>query len=338
MAACLCSVSLCLISPCAANQDVSPSEVDVLPDEADVLPSAADLLPSEAADAWSDYRDLVEGDGIVISESQSIDHNGKLQEHTFQYRWRSGEASLQTDAEDLVRDRANVAFVRNPDYAFQVAQSAAADDWTIAEFTQDGQGTQLTKLSFLLRPASNPALAGLLVDNTLLPEAIEEKWLRISSVNELEEEGVRLVELTLEQGSVAAPRMFGVQGGTLTLAPHFSWMITSAHLRLKSGESLGTLICQNEYGSGPLPVVINRVQRDTSWDLPDGTKSHTVVESEFSWGEEHPTDADFRLTAYGLPEPVSENGFGRRAWLILLNIAVVLIIAVLIRVASRRKP
>jgi hypothetical protein len=303
---------------------------------AGTTPASSAEIPRAALEAWASYRTNLAKRGFVIEQSGTT--NGKPAGSTV-YRWSAAGASLQTDNKALAK-RGLVAYVRNPDYAFQVTKDSDAS-WVLKDLllgASDAENPTIPEL--LTRDAAMPGLWGLLVESVLLPDAIEDGLISVESTLEKSDLGTTLVEITI-RGDSRQQVGFSVDRGTVTLAPKFSWMIKEARLDLVTDKGRkGTLACERTYTSDSSKIFISqsmtsntplliREQGTLTWE---GGKPITH-DLTFDWKEEVPQDSQFRLTHYGLSEPAVLSGrWTRRVFLIAMYVAaIILAVALLLR-------
>jgi hypothetical protein len=308
-----------------------------------------DAIPQAAFDAWARYRDAIVTRGVTIEKKMVLNER---KSSTDIYRWSAGGASLQTDFQQLVNNRGDVVgFVRNPDYAFHVAKEEPSA-WSMQNLMIGEVDFKSPKspLAILLSDAGMPALFGLLMYDVLLPEALNEGRIEVTSVREVKEDGVRSVEVKIGRGPNPGGRS-SVKGGILTLAPDYAWMITKARLELAADgngqEITGAWECDNTYSvdvssvfgretpagsTSVVPAIIQSSRLVTAWDSMDAVRQDLA----FTWKSEVPRESDFRLASYGLREPATlDEQWTRRAILMVLTILV--IIACLVGILRRRQ-
>ena len=261
-------------------------------------------IPAAAFKAWAYYRSSLAQRGFVIEQRGT--QNGE--EHLVVYRWSSSGGSLETDLQ-AVADGGLVAFVRNRDYAFQVAKDGNRP-WALRELLLETVDikTPKSKVALLTRDEAMPAFWGLTVDSVLLPDAIDDGLITVESVRETYHQGMRTFEVTI-RGDPKRQFGFQVHRGTLKLAPDYLWMITEARLELASDKgNKGTSLSERRYTTDisnftsetmlTVPAVISEMRTTETWE----TMEPVVQELQLHWKLEVPQESEFRLGHYGLSE------------------------------------
>jgi hypothetical protein len=294
-------------------------------------PAIGDTLPQTAFNAWREYHEMIDERGVKIETRDTLD--GKLYANNV-YRWNADGASFESDMEAFAKNGLT-AFVRNPRYAFRVAKEGDSS-WVQQELILEAidAKTLTTVIAFLTRETAQPALRGLLVYSTLLPDAIEAGSLSIESVRELNEVPAA-IEVKIRGHADRDPRITVVRG-TLKLAPNFMWMITEAHLELDNCQGgTGTMDSQLTYTTdtsstafSDLPALLTRTKSHQKWVTPKPISN--LYESELRWKRDAPSRSDFRLTRYSLPEPpgFEEKPYRPSALVVVGGIALLVIGAV----------
>jgi hypothetical protein len=114
-------------------------------------------------------------------------------------------------------------------------------------------------------------------------------------------------------------------------------------LNEKTLAGVGTEKISNELKEAPGPVpLLNKAHSVEEWTLTDGKKMtiRSDIEFKVSRPAREPADEEFRLTAFGLPEPVGiampKRPTPRYVWF-LIAAAGLGVLAVLFRVLARRR-
>ncbi|MEX2315951.1 MAG: hypothetical protein WD669_02295 [Pirellulales bacterium] len=289
-----------------------------------------DTIPQAAFDAWHNYRSSLAKQGVVIEEKTTF--NGKANS-TSVYRWNSANASVETDLKGIA-EGGPASVVRNPQYAFKVVKQGG-DLWSLRDLKLEAIDTSnpQTPIAMLTRDLSMPLLRGLLVENLLLPEALEDGSITVESVREINEP-IPAVEVTIRGNSERHPR-FSVRRGTLRLVPDYSWMITEAKFDLvnKEGQK-GILVSKLDYSRefaswlpSNIPAVVSHTRIEVKWDNPN----RYTHEANLIWKPEVPKSSDFRLSHYNLREPEGfEEPHWRPSMLFLVGASILIVFAVIV--------
>jgi len=297
-------------------------------------------VPQEATDAWSSYRNAIDSRGVVIKKT--VTEVG-TRPWTELYRWSSAGESLETDMEYVLpKGASTIASVVNHKYSFEVNQSGGSN-WALRDLRMEKFDYKAPPNAFasFLGPDSQPALWGLQVGDSVLPDAITDGLITVESMEETNKDGLRIVELKIK-GDLTKNPYFRVARGILRLAPDFGWMIVEQRVELLAKDgSKGTIVCENSYSNDPADLFasddsnpqlraskafIKHSRHTLSWDV---LKRDYIREIDFEWQADRPQESDFTLTHYGLKEPMDVgDSWSRRVFLIAICTAVIVIAAV----------
>jgi len=235
----------------------------------------------------------------------------------------------------------STAEAMNTDYQFKIRH--AGDQWLLSDLGWDPEPElypstpdrqDLGKRTAFVRALKYPC-RGLIIWNTWIPFMVGSKGFTIINVEKVDESGKVLrvyFELTTNDSNVP------IRDGTIEFDTKRSWapLIVSANAEWQGGMEKGTIEVKNEYRSGTDSIPSINRQITTVLATMSGKKTsdyQLIWETETDLKRMEAQDpAMFRLSAYGLPEPVrvSEN---RNSTFLLINILVIvcLCLAVLFR-------
>ena len=219
----------------------------------------------------------------------------------------------------------------NSTYFFSLGRDSEDADWRVDHLEWITQGTAVGGLEDLALPPKNPVTSraesqtvwhlatgtvcqGLWLDHIWFPSMIESPDFVLQSVEKVEFEGEALVRVQFAY-LPEEPLLARVRGGFVILDPERYWLIREARTGGDWGEgSIGEIVIKNEFDTSldalPLPA-----HRQTHWigTTEEGEPVHNVIEMWFdSWKRSSGDESDYRLSAFGLPEPQPPKRWPRR--------------------------
>jgi hypothetical protein len=210
----------------------------------------------------------------------------------------------------------------NSAYSFRLVRDAEDADWRVHRLEWLSQDVRPHSLEELEVPPKNPVVTnaedqtvwhsqmrtlcqGLMLSGIWFPSMIESPDFVLLSVDNVESEGEPLLRVQFDYVP-DDPFLTRVRGGFVLLDPNRYWLIRGARTKGDWGEgSVGEIIISVEFDSSldelPLPV-----HRQEHWIgiTEEGESVHNLSDMWFEgWKRSSENEADFRLTAFGLPEP-----------------------------------
>ncbi|MBI3838366.1 MAG: hypothetical protein HY288_10600 [Planctomycetia bacterium] len=216
----------------------------------------------------------------------------------------------------------------NSDYSFRIERVRADRPWIVAYV---GRDPSRVKAKF---EGDADALARicLQVGDMWLPELMKARGFEIKDVVAVDRGGSRFVNLDFRYSPSPESSSF-IRGGSIVLDTANNWAIREYTLQTVSGSrnEPGQMHVDVEYDSDAGgELVLKRVQE----------RVPSEPAREFHWLHEYETyqhraipDADFRLSAYGLPELGEPPGLSRgRLWALFIVLGIIcFIVAVILR-------
>jgi hypothetical protein len=305
---------------------------------------------AESIGSWKAYRtwaNNLQGTVMVILTKGST----TLNHDRFEYH-HNANCSLvlqQSLLKPQAKERAGIGQIRafNALYALTLERKSTDRPWVLTglERRQEGNTGQIVKDT--KKGAS--ALATLLItwpDD--LEELVQQPTFRVLSVSYVQYSGVEMARVDFENAHAIMPErgkpFVPVQSGTLLLDPNRSWCLRSAEFKCKYSDSVSTVRVETEVsdsqGKFPIPK-----RRQTTIDI-DNLENHghhvEKIVSDFvlSSPSQLPSDADFMLSAFGLPEPYGATQIheARGQWFLwaAMGGAACIVIGVIIRWRQRK--
>ncbi len=260
-------------------------------------------LPAAVVDAWKQYQQFAVG--LSGSYTYRSGFDGKITTHELCELkcGRHGTVFTSRPASNKGRLRASGHTDR---YSYELKQDAEFPQWAATEIASDGDWQTSTsyKAARVARRAGERAIKVYSVDSLL--DLASKPYFRVVSASQA---GADTYEIKFESRHAAAadPGVW-VQSGSLTLDPARNYTLKVADLECESKSDKSRVKETVQVGGGPGEMPVPRVyeQRIMRAGSPDYV---TTVTYDF---EVNPpaTDSDFRLTAFGLPEPADSLGGG----------------------------
>jgi hypothetical protein len=233
----------------------------------------------------------------------------------------------------------------NPEYAFYLRRKTSDSPWLVEQLIARGNADLAASLDKSFAIFEGAALALVRVEAEPLMEFVRKPGFHVVRCRKLSGNDEGLVEVTF-----ASPQVGGgmIQGGTMILDPRRFWCLRSyrADFGHKSEvlDAHGTIDFkvqeQAETGQGfPVP---RRTLSERRLINEDGSKNELrdVLEYNLSMATRLPSNAEFTLAAFGLPEPPG-SAWGRPhmplyVWVALAG-AGSLILAAALRILRNRR-
>lgn len=256
------------------------------------------------------------------------------------------EKKSRKEAEKNGRDKD--VYGANPRYAFHLQRGKPDSPWTVTELIdlsreslpetwrlwfEDSFGLEATQLVRL--------------NNQFLSDIVEGQDFKVESCRARQQDGQELVEVSFTYDRRAGPgQREGPLKGILLLDPNRLWCLRAidykATYKNDSRYKYGTEtehFAELQQTSGALPVP-TLVQTDR-WFFRDADQKDRILtrtEFELEVPDRLPSDEEFTLTAFGLPEPPGLEWKKPTPWYLWLGFAAIgcLITGVAIRMLGRR--
>ena len=301
--------------------------------------SAAAAVAKPLGEDW--LRTANEGWATIVNAPSPCQCNGEMvmtitadtaRSSTYRFRLkRRGEAITYEEERNTISDgkarlESDVWGV-NSDYRFHISRKTAEHPWVVRELVRS-EKDDASDLSRNLRIYTTSIdLSAVLVYDESLPEIFASPYIKIKSADEIEKNGRPLARVSFEflapkgfKGAALELSSFGqVVGGTLWLDPNQNWRAVEAQLlRIDKAKVHITYSVTPTIPKLLSARIVDGVSPEISW-------TETLKYSEVSYDCDF-SENDFRLPAYGLPEPPGmerASGFGL-AWILgLAGVAII---------------
>lgn len=211
----------------------------------------------------------------------------------------------------------------NSEYAFQLARPTTRTDWAIDSYTPyRASGSPIDSVA--LRQSSVRSLCQGLVlwsETIWLPSVLKDEGFSVIDAREFEQDGEKLVRIEF-QYQPQPPDRNPIREGFMIFDPERYWMLRGAELKsepVTGGKGTITLkdIAYVDDPAAKLPLIKRYVA-----NIRGENKDGDVSEHDWIWDfdlqyQPEIADSEFRLAAFGLPEPSVPTGTDR-TWVILL--------------------
>jgi hypothetical protein len=232
-------------------------------------------------------------------------------------------------------------FVRctNPDYAFAIQRPTPESKWIITNLvvsSDDNSRRSICPEDLVLAQAC-PELT---LHDWLLPKLVQDPEFTLRSVSPVTLGDAEMARVVFDYRPVKRRGRGPVSSGWVILDPGHKWIVREYEVEGQWPDGKGMIRGKHEYGDafsdGTLQLKRRTIGMKGSFNEGGTFNKELVYEHESSKGAPAP-DSEFRLSAFGLPEPIVKWRWGT---LLFLNLAGLLCIAVALalRVRSRKAP
>jgi hypothetical protein len=215
------------------------------------------------------------------------------------------------DSEGHIKERS--VYTYNPDYIFSLHQNTAESPWVITDIRRKRPESkfQLPE-NYKLQIGSGIQTALTTVGGWDLADIVRQPNFRVQHATPVNRDGLQLVQIDFECPHTLAQKPFlPIQAGTILLDPQQSWCVREYEVQTKhsnaSGVTRSQIIQIRESNQPHFPLPVRIAWTTTSRATEPGFVGQTVISScnvDYDLDESHPpTDEEFRLSAFGLPEP-----------------------------------
>ncbi len=304
-------------------------------------------LPVEAQQAWKHYRQQFEQ--WKRSLSGTVTSVGKRTAPVERLLWDwemeiltrddcsrvVAPRQLYVDPDGSVRRKGREVYCLNPDYAFALTTSTAENGHPRLRVSRLERTATATSLPFRLRMILGCLKWASLVDLPMvgLPELFAEPAFRVVSIDRQGEEVV--VEFALDGNE---DRHWGMTSGKLVLDPQHDWCLRRAESKVfLEGGWVDVVQTFEPVSSGYGDLLVSRHTR-VDYRAPHygGFEDYLL---NVRRNATPVSDEEFRLSAFGLPEPAL--GRTKRltfaTWLVVCNAALLAVVLTVLCVAWRRR-
>lgn len=216
-------------------------------------------------------------------------------------------------------------YVVNPRYAFELKRDNSQRDWLLGNLDPHGNGASLNGGEPIHEMSLSWTSPMYDVFGRQISALVHERTFRVTHASAINRDGRNLVQIDFicPHPIQKHVKNYFVQGGSLLLDPDRYWCIKECDLRTQSINGNGTKRALFEFrdGSNRYPIVTRMVRTGKS---PLGNVSEEVFEFDLHEVTKLPSEEEFTLSAFGLPEPMGVEPLPpSRNWLWLLAAAII---------------
>ncbi|WP_153559467.1 hypothetical protein [Roseimaritima sediminicola] len=279
-------------------------------------------MPNEVLDAWRSFESSFPPYRVQVTfESKGVE-NIETEAKVRRVSSRDGailQEWLASESLDESSPHALEAVGKNADYSFKVSRPSSADDFSLALVHWDG----VPPNSLQRKLSMTPGVYGLRILGQSIPEAIRSGVLAVTDLSKHEGPAGDILKLQLSRTPSGQANGLRIESVQLELGEHVQWQILHAEAKLEIDGTTGRFTTHNTFATPDAigrPVVTRMVGTE-SYEPPPGSvggESFSLERSvRLEWRDEPPHKNDFRLSAFGLPEPVQPRS-PRSLWVVLL--------------------
>jgi hypothetical protein len=195
----------------------------------------------------------------------------------------------------------------NPRYAFTLKRKSSSSPWILTDLIKRSSSTDLGRVGFCLNEYLRCVTYGVLLDHEPLAEVVHKPGFQIGQCRKVQRNGEDLVETAFTYTKVESKGKKSTLKGTLFFAPNRYWCMRSGEIQETGDIVSGTQkfqLTQVDNG-GVLPPLSRLYESDGDYVSSYGEKNRQRIRSDVTLRQVTPlpSDEEFTLTAFGLPEP-----------------------------------
>jgi hypothetical protein len=299
----------------------------------------------EAPARWEEYARLSEGLQGVLS----VLHTGTLNDYQYQslmeYKTNGRGTVLKVGTKHSLKGNVEKedeeVFGLNPGYGFTLSRKSPSSPWVLTNLFELGNKNQLGRVTFRINDYLACVSSGVRLDNEPLAEVLRKPGFRIGHCRKVRRDSEELVDVTFTYSKEEANRKKRTLNGTVVFDPNRYWCLRSGDIQVTGDFVSGSQKIQvtQSDNAGALPPVSRVCESDGDWISSAGSRNRQRIRYEVTLSQPTrlPSDREFTLSAFGLPEP---PGLGRAPtpwylWAAVLGF-VCLGLAVFLRWRARR--
>lgn len=312
--------------------------------------SAAELEArffSEAPKAWEEYKHYVDRlNGTLVMSAGTPETGITRTRALFKSTADSRMVEVQYQLAEPSQHQRIFAF--NSAYAFTLDRKSTGSSWLLMEL-ELGANKRLGGITGL---QSHERAWAVLIKGSgwrLFPDLLRQPNFRVTGASLVQRDGGHYVQIDFEnqhphldkaaQG-IDLAEFDPVQSGTLVLDPDHCWVLRSCREQVRYPHHWGSKECEIELEDPSARYLLpKRVVFTGTYDSDQTVRSTSKDEWEFNINSSAraPREEEFRLSAFGLPEPVGVPPLRRShawLWIILAGVGL-LVLAVVFNRAGK---
>jgi len=309
-------------------------------DKSDALQEFQQAAPPDWKKAQRLARDFDGTARVRVAEPTDLKGNTRSTSHSMKFKRNSTCGLVQREPDQQTGDRVSLELA-NREYWAQISRKPNSSSWLLDKIEPRKQTPESTnQVHTVIEKWTGIHFRVYGVYH--IGELIHAPNFTLKSAARVSRGDRTLVKITFARPHPYDKAPFDpVQSGSLILDPESLWCISESELHLKDATGVtATYSSKNEYkatsGGFPIPIRSTARQQADSRGIPD---SEYVTELDIKPRTGKEADADFTLTAFGLPEPgtfVEKRRFPLYFWLVIVG-AAGLVVAGVLRLLARRR-
>lgn len=219
-------------------------------------------------------------------------------------------------------------YVRNPNYIYSLSKRKAESSWALTQVNAWDLASKLPE-DYAVWIGSGVQAALLDLEHQQLPDIVALPSFHVRRAAKVSRDGLELVQIEFENAAANPKDVLSIiQGGTLLLDPQRSWCLRGYEIQTKysNAEGVARLETVELRDSSMLhfPLPVKLTYSGTGRATEPGFRGQTYVSkrvAEYDLDETNPpAEEEFRLSAFGLPEPYGMEP-PRSRWYIWVAVA-----------------
>jgi hypothetical protein len=261
----------------------------------------------EAPKGWEDYAmasKMYQGQVFV----EKVDNKTQEKLWAFEYNFKRNGCWLVTTSKGLVKNRNAVTVGKNSKYAFKLQQNNPEDGWALVAFDSvpaDGISNVVGLDCENHKKFSDTALAPLYLYSTYLPDLLPMPGVTIVDARPRDVDGARLIECAISYNPPQKSQT-PIRKATVLLDPEHMWILRGYSFDGEWSNAKGMVTAELVYARLDESPILKKIIRH---DLMEGVGpgSDGTCSSHFMMSTIAAPESEFKLSAFGLPEPEGEN-------------------------------
>jgi hypothetical protein len=285
---------------------------------------------TEAPEAWDNYRTSASNiNGSLIQRTKLLSDATILRENRQEIKQRKDCALVHIDRVNEKQDASGELLAYNPRYAFNLHRRARDSRWVVSEIDLSGNRAKIDEWRIDMKTTYGLTFY---LGNNYLPMIVKEPGFQFTDATVVSKDGKNYVSASFIRPN-ADRNNAPVVSGKVVLSPDQYWMIAEFDViqeffgeQKKHVQNHMRGTCEYKLGSGGLPVINKHILRA---DIFTPGRGPVEERFEFNFDDQPARDeAEFTLSAFGLPEPRALGGSLGTPWFLLIAVgAAVFLIA-----------
>jgi hypothetical protein len=270
----------------------------------------------EAPPQWEEYDRVSRELQGVLAFSGTDSLQNSQDDSRLEYKTNGRGTVLRIFGKTKSKGKANPqhdeVYGFNPRYAFELRRKAVEAPWVLTKHLERRTGTDLGRATTRINSYLTCINFGVRCGYTREPlaELVRKPDFRVGSCRKVQKDGEELVEVAFTYSFTEGPKKWRTNlKGKLLFDPRQYWCWRSGDIQVTGDTINGTLKLRGTQSNkgDELPPLSRVWESEGDWVFPmAGVRNRKKLryEATLSRPAELPADEEFRLSAFGLPEPV----------------------------------